>query len=355
MGKVNIKQIAATANVSVSTVSRVINGHEYVSEETRGKVQKAIEQFGYQPATAAQSLAGKRSKTLAVFFPYKFKVGDDIFALDHMICYRHVNAILAAAACAGYKLVTSIITDLNDSEQVRLVRRSFYQGSVDAGLFIEFDSPCPIIEEITQAGYIVGALDLNPSHAETTRCIIHNYADFSQGIESVFYLVGMGHSRIGVLGGPAVKWSGESRLRGVLQGFQDVGLPPVWLKRVRFDAQSSYQTMRELMREEREMPTAIICANDAIAFGAMQALSERGVAIPQDISLLGVDGHTMSAYVNPPLTTFYMDFEKVLKELTERVIHAIDNPPDTQLVYEYRFSFIERKSVTRPAQGDRFG
>jgi LacI family transcriptional regulator len=340
-----IEQIARIADVSPSTVSRVLNGFGYVSEGTRSRVLYYIDKYDYHPNAAAQVLAGKKLKTLAVFLNFSFKDSDDdLFMVDDIALFQQVNATVSAAAYRGYSLITTVIDDVEDTRQQNIIRRTFFQGMVDAGLFIGFDDSCSIIDEIVASGFVVGVLDQNPKgHKEQNR-IIFNYPNHDIGIMSVSYLYGLGHRKISVIGGAKSKYSGEARMSGIIGGMHNFNIEPLWVERVNFDALLSYKVMSEALSDNRDIPTALICGNDVLALGAIEAVKNAGKNVPHDISVIGVDDHIMAARFNPPLTTFRMDFIELLKDMTLKVIDAIDGLPGKHMEYKCSFSFVERRS-----------
>jgi len=350
-----IQQIALAAGISPSTVSRVINNYAGVTEKTRRKVQSFIDFYNYQPNVAAQSLNNKSTKTLSVFFPYEFLQIDDIFSTDNVICHKQVKAISTAATERGYRLLASIISEPSNPEQQDMIRRTFRSGMVDGGIFVDFDEPSLIVEEMAKDGYIVGVLNHEPEKNFGNGHIVFCITDREIGMYAVSYLYGLGHRKIAVIGGPERKYSSKQRCYGILQAMKDFNIESVWFERVELSARATYDCLLNKLQRTQEdnFPTAIICGSDTIAFGAIEALKKANLIVPEDVSVIGMDNHILCTMIKPALTTFDVDTSLILLDLTTAVIDCIENNFDSPVRKQYRFSFIERDSCCPPKKTGR--
>src|SRR5262249_37793549 len=143
--------------------------------------------------------------------------------------------------------------------------------------------------------------------------------------QAVAYLAGLGHSRIGVINGDMNRLSGQTKYEGFKTAMGMCGLQvnPKWVLDGDFHETSGYDAIQTLFSNESDLPTAIIAANDSVAFGAIRAIKEHGLRVPDDISMIGFDDHALSAKHHPPLTTIHVDFNAMLKRMTTYLIEKI--------------------------------
>ncbi len=341
--EVNSTEIARLAGVSRSTVSRVINNYSNVPNETRDKVMKVIQQYNYFPNASAQALAGKRSRTIGLFLIDQGHVAGDI--LTNML----IVSVIAHASEHGYYVLTHIIRHTKDTEVIKNVREIFYQRRIDGGIFIGAAIREPFIEELIEEGFTVGIFDQElPEHPEPNR-IVSNFNNDSGMKQAVAYLAGLGHTRIGVINGDMKRLSGQTKYEGFLMAMRMCGLEvnPDWVLDGDFNESSGVHAMRTLLGKGGELPTAIIAANDSVAFGAIRELKERGVQVPEDISVIGFDDHALSAKHHPALTTIRVDFSGMLKRMTSCLIARIEDKTPVVREISLDCSLVVRDSCRR--------
>ncbi|PZD96373.1 LacI family transcriptional regulator [Paenibacillus sambharensis] len=318
--EINSIEIARLAGVSRSTVSRVINNYTNVPPATREKVMRVIEAYNYYPNLSAQVLAGKKTRTIGLFLIDAGHVSSDM--LTNMLI---VNVIEHASAL-GYYVLTNIIRNPSDSDTCRSVKEIFYQRRIDGGVFIGAANHEPLIEDLIAEGFVAAVVDQElPGHDEPNR-ITANY-DNQTGMElAVNYLADLHHTSIGILNGDMKRLSGRTKYEGFQHAMKQRGLAvrEQWAIPGDFHKESGYQAMTRLL-EQSELPTAIVAANDSIAFGAIRAMKERGLQVPGDLSIIGFDDHALSSMHQPALTTIKVDFPAMLQQLTTTLIQTIEN------------------------------
>jgi LacI family transcriptional regulator len=339
----NSTEIAKLAGVSRSTISRVINNYPNVPQKTREKVMKIIEQYNYFPNISGQVLAGKKTRVIGLFGISRNHVSSDI--LTNLI----IASVIYHASSKGYYVLTHIIHDTKDVESIKKIKELFYQRRIDGGIFINAANHEPMIEELIAEGFAIGIFDQNlPGRHEPNR-VVFNCNDLTGAEQIIDYLAGLNHKKIGILNGDVNRHSGASRYQGFLNGMRKHGLPvnDSWVMSGEFNETSGYTAMNRLLAANRELPTAIFAMNDSIAFGAGKALIEHGLKIPEDISIVGFDDHMLSAHMNPPLTTYKVDFGKIMGGITTKLISIIEEGSNEfeQSVVESRL--IERESCKR--------
>ena len=336
-------EIAKLAGVSRSTVSRVINNYSNVPPETREKVMKVIREHHYVPNLSAQVLAGKGTRTIGLFMIETEQVSRDI--LSNMM----LVSIIENASINGYYVLTSIIRDTADRDIIRGVKDIFYQRRIDGGIFIGAANEEPFIEELIAEGYIVGVVDQRlPGRSEANRVVVNFDNDYGMML-AVKYLRSLNHTEIGVVAGDMKRSSGETKLEGFKEAMRHNGLRwnEEWIIPGGFHESDGYEAMRSFMRSGKRLPTAIVMANDSVAFGAIRALREHGVEIPKDVSIVGFDDHELSSRFQPPLTTIKVDFGAMMKELTEAVIGHIEDDEAEAFEYTVRSELVVRDSCRK--------
>lgn len=341
--EINSTEIAKLAGVSRSTVSRVINNYANVPEKTKQKVMKVIEQYNYYPNLSAQVLAGKRTRTIGLFMVDSGRVSSD------MISSLLLARVIESASSHGYYVLTHIVRDTKEQEEVRAIKESFYQRRIDGGVFIGAANHEPLIEELIAEGFMVAIVDQHlPGRSEPNR-MVFNFDNETGVGQAIDYLVSLGHKRIGMINGDMKRYSGPSKWRGFQAAMARHSIPLVqqWMMPGDFNEASGYKAVKELLKSAAELPTAIFAANDSVAFGAMRALQEEGIRVPHDLSIMGFDDHTLSAHYSPALTTIRIDFSEMMDKLTRTLISSIENGAETFSIVTAGTELVVRHSCKR--------
>ncbi|MBP1934048.1 LacI family DNA-binding transcriptional regulator [Ammoniphilus resinae] len=275
---VTIKDIAKHAGVSVATVSYVLNNTRYVSPQRRERVLQAVEELNYVPNAVARGLRARNTKTLGLvlsditnpFFPDLAKGCED------------------AAQAAGFSLVM-----LNTNEQRERIINAVLQireGKVD-GLIIAsaVKQDLGILQELVLEGYPIVLAHRRIQDLQVDSVVADNF----QGVTSaVRYFISLGHTRIAMFTGVDETSVNMERKEGFIKAMTDAGLPirQEWMCNTLGDYQLAYNASANLMRlpwEER--PTAVVCMNDMVALGVMDAVEDRGYQVPADMAVIGFD------------------------------------------------------------------
>lgn len=337
------KEIAEIAGVSRSTVSRVINNYANVPPKTREKVMKVIEQYGYTPNVSARALAGKRTKAIGLFFIDQWHFSKDSSA------NTLITSVIENASTYGYIVLTLVVRDLKNPDSIKNVKEVFYQGSINAGIFIGAENHEPVIEELIAEGFIIGVLDqVLPGRNEPNR-IVYNLNNEQAARQAVDYLIGLNHTKIGIINGDLKKAAASFKFNGFVDQMKQRGLEinKSWIMQGHYEA-SGYEAMSGLLASAKELPTAIYCASDSIAFGAIRAIHDYSLKVPDDISIIGMNDQPLSAYYKPALTTFRINYEELTSGITQSVIHAIENGNAEQSIHRtLDCTLIERESCRK--------
>lgn len=338
--EINSVEIARLAGVSRSTVSRVINNYANVPPETRRKVMEVIDAYNYVPNLSAQVLAGKGTRTIGLFVIEAGRISGD------MLTNLLLASVVEHASARGYYVLTYIIRNTSDADNVRGVKDAFYQRRVDGGIFIGAANEEPLVEELIGEGFAIGVVDQHlPDRNEGNR-IVANF-DNAYGMRlAVGYLNELGHRDIGIVNGDMNRFSGVDKYNGFLDAMREHGLEvhQQWVRPGSFHEEAGYQSARKLLEEEKRLPTAMIMANDSVAFGSIRAFQEAGMSVPADMSVIGFDDHALSARYKPALTTVAIDFGEMMRSLTDYVIGHIEGAEGTAIRYMSRSKLIRRES-----------
>lgn len=306
--KATRSDVAKLAGVSTATVSNVINNGHMVKDETAERVWAAIEQLNYRPNMVARSLSTQRTMQIGVLL-------EDIHNPFYGEIVKHIEA---AANRHGYFVNICVTSDNFDNYFDSFISRNL-DGVFLAALPSQFNMEK--LDALLESGIKLvtsGNLDVDTSRIST---IEHDYE--TAMAEAVDYLVELGHQEIVYLNGLDGQSHNDTRCTTYVKHIQQLGLPVNFVSGTypyRTDVTSGYeQTMRLL--DAGNHFTAIICCNDMMAIGAMRALSDRGIRVPEDVSVMGFDGVLIGKYQQPSLTTMAVD----AKAFGENVFNLLNN------------------------------
>lgn len=341
--EINSMEVARLAGVSRSTVSRVINNYSNVPQKTRDKVMQAIKELNYFPNVSAQMLAGKKSRTIGLFMVSSGEIAIDV--LTNMM----IVSVIESASDLNYYVLTYIIRDVSDEAAINNVREIFYQRRIDGGIFIGTGQDEPFVEELIAEGFIVGVFDQEHTGALAPNRVVANFDNKSGMKQAIAYLIGLGHRQIGLINGDRNRLSGMAKYEGFYEAMHQQGLEiqSEWILDGDFTEEAGYAAIKQLVQQAEQLPSAIIAANDSVAFGAVRALREHGLSVPEHLSIIGFDDHVLSEKHSPPLTTVRVDFKHLFKELMQAVIEQIEQPSDAVKEVRYDCTLIIRDSCRR--------
>lgn len=301
-----IRDVASRAGVSVATVSRALNGIGPVHADTSRRVKAAVRALRYVPHAAARSLSMRRSHTLCVLLP---EVHGEFFS-------EVIRAIDIETRRHGYHLLVS--GSHNDAEEMAAVLRAL-RGRVDGIIVMSPETAlASFSKELTAA---MPAVFLN-SAAAPRSIRIDNYSGARAMTD---HLIRLGHSRIAFIGGPEGNVDAAERKRG----YRDAVGSPRSAKRPAieisgdFTEDAGYAAVPEILTMTPR-PTAIFAANDSMAIGAMHALREAGIELPDEMAVAGFDDVPIARYVTPPLTTVAVDIAQLGRRAVESLIASIE-------------------------------
>jgi DNA-binding LacI/PurR family transcriptional regulator len=306
-----LRDVAERAGVSHQTVSRVINNHPYVAEETRVRVQEAIDALDYRPNKAAQSLVTKRSQTLGII----------TFGMDYYGPAQMVINIENAAEAAGYDLIFANVSQ-RDSDHIRATMERLERWQVDGMILI---TPVPGIQyEEVGTGYSdIPVVLIDAPLGSTTPSVVVDQGYGSRLLTK--HLLDLGHQQLCEISGP-LDWFGAAiRHQSWIQTLHEAGLQPGLSLESDWTAIGGYETAKKLLATGESF-TGLVVGNDQMALGAMRALHESGLRVPEDISVVGFDDIPESVCFHPPLTTVRQDFNQLGRQSIAYLVERIEKP-----------------------------
>jgi LacI family transcriptional regulator len=328
--RITLEDVALLAGVSSQTVSRVVNNHPYVTDETRQKVMAAIHQLDYRPNRAARSLATQQTHMLGII----------TYGIPHYGPAQMMSHVEQTARSRGYGVSFTTLNAISQDE-MRTALDSLGYHAVD-GLVIIAPISGLRYEELE---LLCGGLPFVQIDAELGASIPSVVIDQRYGSRlATRYLLDRGHQRIAEIHGP-LNWFGAlARHQSWQDTLQKAGLEADLCAGGDWTSQSGYQAMHFLLAQEKPF-TALIAGNDQMALGAVRALREHGLSVPEDVSVIGFDDIPEAAFFNPPLTTIHQDFTALGEQSVEYLISRITNPNtyiEQRILYP---TLVERQSV----------
>lgn len=309
-----LEEIARLAQVSRSTVSRVINDDPDVRETTRQRVQHVIEELGFQPNRAARSLAGGRMRILGLVIPRGVA---RLFADPYFSVL--IEGVTATCNACDYSLMLWLVEA--DDEQ-RVTNQILHGGLVD-GLLLTSVLPSDFLVQALEENQVPFVLIGQHPKRECGYCV--DIDNVNSAREAVAHLLRLGRKRVAAIHGSEDTRVGIERRQGYLDALQMRGLAPLPVLQAvgDFTETGGYYAAQRLLQV---LPDAIFSASDAMAVGALRAIREAGLRVPQDVAVVGFDDMSFAAHANPPLTTIRQPIQRLGSLAAEMLIERIENP-----------------------------
>ncbi len=304
-----LEEVAATAGVSRSTVSRVVNGSSQVSAEVLASVTAAIEALNYVPNRAARSLANRQTMAIALVVPEDTTrfFGDPYFAAV-------VHGIAHAVESSDYVLNLQLASPFAPSDKlVRYLRG----GNVDGAIVVSHHSGDHFLASLGDILPVVfGGRPIQPDEADSYYVDVDNAAAAEMGTD---HLVALGRTKIATISGPADMPAGIDRAAGWRRSLERAGLPADHIAYGDFSLVSGARSMRELLDAAPDLD-AVFVASDLMATGAVSVLRERGYAIPQDVAVVGFDDSPAAIGGDIQLTTVHQPSMEMGEKMAEMLL-----------------------------------
>lgn len=308
-----LEDVAKHAGVSRATVSRVINGDENVKEQTRARVMEVIQQVNFQPNIAARSLAAGRTNVLGLIIP----AGVTAIFTDPYFPFL-IQSVSTACNARDY----SVMLWLAEPEfERRMMRQILHSGLLDGVIVSSMLMEDPIVQSLhdSKKPFILfgrhPTLDVNYLDAENVR----------GGCEATLHLLRLGHKRVAAITGPQNMIAGYDRFEGYRKALEERGIAfrSELVVEGDFSEASGYVAVQRLLPAK---PTAIFVASDTMAEGALRALRDAGLRVPQDVAVVGYDDMPHASRTTPPLTTIRQPTGRMGALAVHNLIDIIHNP-----------------------------
>ncbi|RXT05285.1 LacI family DNA-binding transcriptional regulator [Ammoniphilus sp. CFH 90114] len=304
-----IHDVAKLANVSIATVSRVTSNENNVNEKTKERVMKAMEELGYKPNSAARTLRMAQSNIIVVLM---INIKNPFFA-------EFIRGIEDVAREAGYYLLIGSTDGEADKEKeyIDLILENRVDGVILTTAGIDVNST---IEKIHQNSPIVLAFDYIPDPDIPSISIDNESA--SRKITN--HLISLGHRRIAHITGDMRRLQSQTRLSGYKQALYQHGIPveESLIQEGGYQFEDGYLAAQKLLSFEK-LPAAIYGGNDNVAIGALKAVQDAGLRVPEDIAVVGFDDVEMSSFTTPRLTTIHQPRFEIGKRAMEFLLKKI--------------------------------
>ena len=296
------------SGVSRATASRALNGHARVNADVRARVQMIADQLGYRPNTAARSLASGRAGVLGLVLPG-----------GHLISAPYEAHLLEAVADAATASGHGLMLWMAATEPSQSLREGFRAGLVDGVIVSGVALGSPWVEDLFDGPHPCVLVGRHGTRADIPHIELTNEASAAAAVDHLF---AGGGRRIAIILGPADRIDGRDRQVGYERALyrNGVELDTRLVERGEFSIESGYEAMRRLLAHR---PDSVFACNDLMAAGALQAIAEAGLHVPDDIAVMGFDDQPIAGRTNPPLSTVGQDVAAIGASAVDLLIKLV--------------------------------
>jgi len=309
-----LEDIARFSGFSRSTVSRVINGGDYVKEETRQRILDVIHEHNFQPNLGARSLAGGQTGVLGLVIPAAVST---IFTDPYFP--QFIRGVSAGCNEHNYSMMLWLA---EPEHERRTMREILHNGLLDGVIVSSMIISDPIFESLHGSKMPFILIGRHPTYEDINYLDVDNIQSASQAIR---HLVSLGRRRIATITGPLNMIGGYDRYQGYLKGLEEQGLPllPELAIEGDFTEIGGYHAMLRLLDAH---PDAVFAASDIMAIGALRALREANLRVPDDVAVIGYDDVPLANMTEPPLTTIRQSIQSMGTMAVKTLVEIIRNP-----------------------------
>lgn len=312
---VTIKDISKKSGFSVATVSKALNNYADISQKTREQVLKLCDEMGYVPNSSARSLKTLRSFTIGIVFEEITNLG-----LQHPLFAKILESFKSSVEAKGYDIM---FLARHMGQQSGSYLQHSRRKQVDAILVLCEDFNSEEMQELYGSDIPIIVIDyfINTAINITS----NNDEGIAQGVNFLFEL---GHTKIAHIYGDSSTFIGGQRKKAFEESMARLNLPlpeSFLVSGQFFSKEDGYQAMRKILKLE-DQPTAIFCASDMLAIGAIKAIKEAGKSVPKDFSVVGFDGIDIGQLITPRLTTIRQDARRMGEIAARKILQYIETP-----------------------------
>lgn len=339
METITIKDIARICGVGVSTVSRALNNHPDINQETKQRIMEVVDQYDFVPNNSARSLKITASNTIAVLVKGR---SNPFFA-------KMIDIMIEDIQNHNYSMELRNISEESDEVEVaiELVKEKKLQGIVFLGGLTTHPA-----DKLRKIGVPFVLSTISMTGEGEGECSSISVDDILESTRITEYLINKGHKKIAIMGASANDTSiSQLRIEGYLKALNNHKIEPnsslVWHSKENVDNMYSIENGYNMMKEALERGddfTAVFAIADTMAFGAIRALSEAGKKVPEDVSVVGFDGIDMGKYSIPAITTISQPFEEMALKTTQLLFDVMGNGGKPKKI-TMDATLLERESV----------
>lgn len=328
-----IYDIAKAANVSIATVSKVMNQNGRISDKTRKRIMDIMQQMNYQPSVVASALTKKRTYTIGLLIP---DLANPFFA-------EIARSVEDRAQELGFNLVICN-TDNNVEKEERYIGLLKQKGA-DGIIMATGAHNNAIVKKLLQQNQTIAVIARDMPSLAVDAVLVDDYLG---GYLAANHLIELGHRHIAVIAESLEVMSSRERVRGCRQAMEEAGLvlEDRWVRVSAFHVQDGKATAGILL-DEPNAPTAIFACNDLLAIGVIQAARERGMNVPRELSVVGFDNTILATIIDPPLTTI----AQPIQELGKQVVDLISKDIGGKATSKQRFVLLP-ELIVRGSTGE---
>lgn len=333
-----IKEVAKEAGVSISTVSNVLtNKRKAYSEETARRVWEAVHRLGYRRNLIARSLVHRRTFTIGVVVEY---LSGSVFRNTYFGVV--LDGVLEAATQQEYHVKIIRVRPNAYEKAVEHIE----DGSMDGVVLASLAADNPLAQYMLKSR--IPAVMAGSVLPEVAIPYV-DVDDFTAVYRAVRWLMELGHRRIGIITGDLRKWSARRREQGYLMALREAGIEPhaAWRYEGDYRLEAGEAGIQYLLRA-KPAPTAVVCGNDRTALGVLRVLREKGIRVPEQISVLGFDDDESAALSVPPLTTVRQPMFEIGIKATELLLQQVEQGERLQHSIILPTELVVRETVAPP-------
>ncbi|NMM94537.1 LacI family DNA-binding transcriptional regulator [Bifidobacterium oedipodis] len=329
--KAKLAEIAAEAGVSVATVSKVINGRSGVAEQTRTTIERLLSTHGYSKSLAST----KTSRTIEFVIASLENNGSFELAKELVYQARDFSVGITVTRLDGPQDTDECFRDIIDRNPMGVITLLSTMPQRGAELLKSRNIPYVTINSYGQISDDLLGIDID---------------NWCGGFDATQHLITLGHTRIGAITGPTDRQSSTARLSGYEAALGKAGLTcdPQLVAEGDYTSEAGYRAAIQLL-ELDEPPTAIFCFDDLMAVSLYKAAQERGISIPDDLSVIGFDDTYPSPYLSPALTTVRQPFDLIARKALKMVCESRDDTLEDRYII-LPTHIVQRESTSSPRQ-----
>lgn len=337
-----VEELAKIIGVSRVTLSKVINKAGGVAPKTEEKIREYIEKYNFEPDSSARSLVGKREPVIGLFSAYtEADTGAGQEITSHFAT-ELLNLVVNEAQKRGYNTLVRLTPGTTDIRSLdRILGKKLVQGAILVG----YDTQNKEIAELISRGYPLVLIN-QEQHATAENMAVVNMADRQASYQAVEKIIEAGHRNIMYIGCDRLRLPAVHRKEGVMDAIDKYRDKVDNLVEINgdFNEEKTYGEIKAYFENVKEnSPTAIFAANDIMAIGAMKALKELHIKVPEEVSIIGHDDIEIARYLSPSLTTMRCDFKSIAKASVTTLIGMISGE-EVQREIEVLSEYVKRTS-----------